>query len=246
MNDITVSKLELQLSALGFEDSEINTAFNISNESIYNISDRYPKNLYICLYSPKHGTKITGALGPLIQKVTKSDLSHSSWSIESSGSFHSMAAPGKIIENLNTLENIAADKADYNVYKIPITEMEFSRAHTLWINELEKLHYSVLTLLKMGTKLLFGKSPDELFKGFNDSDINKNTMVCSTYVIASLCLSAPRYIQYFRDNNFSISAISPANIQKVPGIQYLFSGNLVFPFDRWKHLFEKKYGPLPN
>ncbi len=157
-----------------------------------------------------------------------------------------MASPGKIIENLNSFENISADKADYSVYKIPVTEVEFSRAHSLWIQEFENIHYSVSTLLKMGVKLLFGKSPEELFKGFNDSDINQNKMVCSTYVIASICLSAPRYIQWFRNNNFSLNAISPSNIIKIPNIHFLFSGNLVFPFDRWKQLFEKKWGPLPN
>jgi hypothetical protein len=232
----------------------------LSNEaSNLDTKNEYTKNLYILLWMSGTPKNITGIMAPIIRKVTKSDFTHSSWSIESNGQFHSLSMANglfealfkkngaMVIEDLNALWHVSANDARYNVYKLPVTEIEYARAVKLWNSQLEmNFKYSGAEIIKMGVKMLFGKNPQELFDGFKDQNIFLQKLVCSTYVVSTICQAVPRLISWFRNNNFSTREITPENIQKIPGIKYIFSGNLVFEFMRWKELYTKQNGPLPN
>jgi hypothetical protein len=253
------------LKNLGYSDSEISPIlfeeglqfpgdFGVTEES----SDlKKTKNLYIALYNVIEGANVFTSL---IKEVSHSVFSHASWAIDSSGTFHSMNISslesiftengGLAIEELNTLQSVKSGKArfNYSIYKYEVTETEYNRAVKLWKEQLYmNFHYSIASILEMGIKLLSGGSNSrEFFKGFNENDLELKQLVCSTYVITSLCLCVPSIYNYFKANNYTTKNITPGNILKIRGVKHLFDGKDMIPFDNWKKLYERKHGPLPN
>jgi hypothetical protein len=255
-----MDKIQLQelLKQIGHSDEDIEKAFATETGIIK--SSELTKKLYIIIWNSGKPKNIMNALTPAIIAVTKSVYTHTSWSPYSTGTFYSLSGANGLLdflfkengsfvqEDLNAMKGISMlYDTRYNCYSIDVTETEFARA-----TDIVKLHknanfkYSFGKLFGMGIKFIFKKSPEELFSGFKDQTLYLQKLVCSTYVVLSICQSAPRFIQWFRENNFSTDAITPANVAKIPSAQFLFSGNLLFEFNRWKQLYEKKNGFLPN
>jgi hypothetical protein len=256
MNDDT---LRIAMREAGFKDVDIDKAF-VSQENTLS-KDQITKNLYILLWNTEAiKNAVGGLLTNAIKKVANTEWSHSSWSPYSTGIFYSLSNKNGVLqtlfgkrgafvtEDLNAMTGITVTYGTkYNVYRLGITETEFSRAVDLQKKQEDiTFRYSFGKLLSMGIKLVFKKTPEELFSGFDYNSFSLNKFVCSTYVVTSICQAVPRLINWFRVNNFATNAITPANIVKIPGIEFLFSGNLVFEFDRWKRLYESKNMPLSN
>jgi hypothetical protein len=250
----TKNELIACMSQVGYLKDDIENAFSTENTAIKK-SDELTKNLYILLWNSNNTM-----VGPLVKKVTNSIYSHASWSPFSTGVFYSVSAAkgfDKLFfekngafaeEDLNTMANVAKSySTQYYLYRIKVTETEYARATTIIDQQKDTNNkYSFTKLFSLGIRIIFKKNKDEFFKGYNDRSLSYYKFVCSTYTITSICQAVPRLIDWFRDNNFSITSISPKNIANIPGMDFLFQGNTLFEFDKWKKLYENKNGPLPN
>jgi hypothetical protein len=255
------------LEAAGFPEKEVKSA--ISTESTVKKAEKkfrgqeLNKNLYLVLWSSGIAPGAKGAFTQGIKDMTKSPYSHASWSPYSDGRFWSLNASEKSLttalieengalqlENLNNFTNIGGDRnygTKYYVYSVAVTENEYARAtETVKRQEHADYRYSFQQILKIGIKIVFNTDPDSFFKGYKDSGYKANWLVCSTYCMTTLCMISPRIMGFFRSCNIDLLSVSPKNITQMPFVNFLFEGNLVFEFDRWKKLYESKFGLLPN
>lgn len=239
--------LEQTLYNLGYTDEEIQDALKCEGVA----HTPKIKNVYICLYNPE-----SKGMSAKIKNMTESIFSHASWSIDSSGNtFRSMNFAGLtsffkrnaqlVNENLNNLQGIRDKMTSYHIYKLPVTDEEYIRAVELYKEqESGNFKYHFMNLFRIAISIM--KNHEKTMKGFNPDEITSQLQVCSSYVASCLAIIKPSIFEWFRKNDVRVAGFTPTNIRTLPGVQFMFKGNAVFEFDRWKELYEKTHGILPN
>jgi hypothetical protein len=193
----------------------------------------------------------------VIKSFTKSIFSHSSLGLHSDGTFYAMSnqGPGGLFgkdalvkENYNTMDKLSKNQyLYYNVYKLTVVERSYETVKENIQKALSQSHrYSIPTILADGIKILLKNKVGIELNRYKQNQLQYLNLVCSGFVAQMLCKSLNTINEWFKKNDLSVTGISPQSITDIPGVKFLFKGNSHYPFVKWRNLYEKKHGVLPN